>query len=86
MAMEVKSRHGSRVLTKSILVLLAPGKMYGMLPGAVVITLAGKGSCIVFPGKGKGVGELIKAGMPSPLAKALMSTLDELHGEQEHGT
>lgn len=80
-----KSKHGRASREVNLLVLLAPGKYYGMLGNLVVVSVVGKGSCVVHLDSGKGVAGLAKAGFPMVLAKALVEQLKTLYGESKDG-
>ena len=82
---ETKQKHGLRIREVQTLVLLAPSTLYGMTPGMVIVSVIGKGSCVIIPNTGKGTGVLVKAGMPLRLAVVLIEKLDELFGETKHG-
>ncbi|UGC97113.1 hypothetical protein FBPa45_0080 [Pseudomonas phage vB_PaeS_FBPa45] len=77
-----KSRHGKLAVerTTNTGILFAPGQLYGLDPRAVVISLLGRGSCVIFPGSRKGAGDLVRAGVAPSLAKALLETLTEVYG------
>lgn len=80
--LEYRKKHGTKFREVKIMVLLAPGLLYGLSPETVVISLVGKGSCIVFPELGKGVASMVAAGIPVRLANALFEKLTELYGEK----
>ena len=80
-----KSKHGRASREVNLLVLLAPGKYYGMLDN-LVVSVVGKGSCVVHLDSGKGAAGLAKAGFPMVLAKALVEQLTTLYGESKDAT
>lgn len=84
LVVEIQKQNGKQKRTQQYLALLAPANLYDLVPQAVVISVIGKGSCIIFPNMGTGVSDLVKAGLPVKLAVALLEKLRELFGE-EHG-
>lgn len=81
LTVEMTRRQGKMIVHENVLLLLAPGPVFEMIPDAVVVTLIGKGSRAIFPKTGKGAGELARAGLPPKLAKALVEKLSEIYGE-----
>lgn len=81
LVVEMSRRHGRVSREKKALMLLAPGPMYGMLETAVVITIVGMGSTVLFPATREGVSDLAKAGIPTTLIVALVERLKKLYGE-----
>lgn len=77
-----KSRHGRIAKEKTTHhgLLLAPGQLYGLLPEFVVVSLLGKGSCVIKPESSSARGELIRAGMPLALARELVALLIIVYG------
>ena len=77
-----KSRHGRLAIERiqRTGVLFAPGQLYGLDPRFVVISLLGKGSCVIDPRAQKGLGELVRAGVHPSLAKALYAELTKVYG------
>lgn len=56
-------------------VVLTPGPIFGAPPGAILVSVIGKGSAVVYPFRRPetALAELVSAGMPSRLAHALMA-------------
>lgn len=81
LVVEVRRRHGRKEREVKIGMLLAPGPLYGFVEQAVVVSLLGSGSCVIFPKQGKGVSALTRAGLPIKLARVLMEKLKSLYGE-----
>lgn len=79
---ETVSRHGRLQIerVKKTGLLLAPGQLYGLRPDSVVISLLGRGSCVVIPSRQRGVGEIAAMGVPQKLATALFETLTKVYG------
>lgn len=86
LVVEQVKQHGkvSRVVQKGLLI--APGNVYGLDDQAVVVSLLGSGSCVIFPNAQKSRGELVKAGLSARLAIALIESLIKLYGDTPHGT
>lgn len=81
LSLRVRKIHGKQHRETNLLALLAPGRIYGMVDNAVVVSIVGKGSCVIFPDTGKGKGDLARAGVPVKAAEALLEKLRELFGE-----
>lgn len=86
LVLEQERMHGqaSRLVQKGLLI--APGNVYGLNARALVISLLGSGSCVIFPDSQTSRGELVKAGLPSRLAIALIDSLKKLYGDSPHGS
>lgn len=78
---EAKRRHGRFDRIVNTGVLIAPGYFYGFDKDSLVVSLLGKGSCVIFVRSPSVVSELVSAGMPIELAKALIENLKKLYGE-----
>jgi hypothetical protein len=65
--------------------LLVSGKVYGLDDRAVVVSLLGSGSCVIFPTAQNSKSELVKAGIPAALAQALIDKLIVI-GDTENAT
>lgn len=63
------------------LVLLVPGTAAGIDPQAVLVSVVGSGSCIVWPKRNPQVANLVLAGMPAKLAVSLMDKLHRIFQE-----
>lgn len=86
LVVEQERTHGkvSRVVQKGLLI--APGKVYGLDAHAMVVSLLGSGSCVIYPDAQTSRGELVKAGLSARLAIALIDSLKKLYGDSLHGT
>lgn len=86
LVIEQTKQHGkvSRVVQKGLLI--APGKVYGLHDQAMVVSLLGSGSCVIFPNAQSSKGELVKAGLSARLATALIESLKKLHGDANNGS
>lgn len=85
LVVEVRTAYMNVPKLKQIGLLIAPGTTYGLSKRAVVVSLLGSGSCVVFPTARKSKGELVKAGLPAKLAQALLDRLNSLYGDRTNG-
>lgn len=83
---ETQTQHGKTARLSQKGLLIAPGRVYGLSDQAVVMSLLGSGSCVVFPAAQNSRGELVKMGLTGTLATALIEVLNQLYGESQHGT
>lgn len=84
MVVSFTKTHGKSKREVKLLVMLAPGEVYGMLTGSLVVSVIGKGSCVLFPKEEKGMAALTGTGLPTSAAKFLLETLHKLYGVDEH--
>lgn len=85
LVVEDRKHHGKtdRLTQKGLLI--ASGTAYGLSDQAVVISLLGSGSCVIFPTTQNSRGELVKMGLTGTLATALNDALNQLYGESHNG-
>jgi hypothetical protein len=86
LVVEQMKKHGAKSRKVQTGLLIAPGSAYGLSHRAVVVSLLGSGSCVIFPIAHKSKGELVKAGLPAKLAKALIDRLQILYGDTQNGS
>jgi hypothetical protein len=82
LAIDQTKQSGKKTRETKLLMLLAPGALYQMQPDLIIVSVIDKGSCIIDPKAGKGIGSLGKAGVPVRLAIVLLDKLKELYGER----
>lgn len=81
LVIQVRKTSGLHQREMNYLMLIAPGKMYGMKPELLHVAVLEKGSFILNPIMGKGLSALTKMGLPTPLAVDLIEKLKKLFGE-----
>ena len=86
LVVEIKRTYGKkeRLVQKGLLI--APGSAYGLVDRAVVVSLLGSGSCVIFPMANTSKGQLVRAGLSPQLAMALIDRLQILYGDSKNGT
>lgn len=69
---------GKKTREINLLMLIAPGHLYGMGAGKYLVSIPGKGSSIVDVNSDKNVSGLILAGVPTRLARELDRALKQI--------
>lgn len=64
---------------------LAPGSLYGLPSGSVLVSIVGSGSCVIHPLESNDVAKLVLAGMPAGLARVLVTKLKSLYEGAKNG-
>lgn len=85
LVVEQSRTHGRKTVNVQKGLLIAPGSAYGLSNQAVVVSLLGSGSCVIFPDAQHSKGELVNAGLPVELATALIEKLSTLFGDTKNG-
>lgn len=65
---------------RKLIVVITPYSAPGLEPGSFVISILGRGSCMVWPSKPNQSANLVLAGMSARLANVLLSKLQVLEG------
>jgi hypothetical protein len=64
---------------------LAPGPLYGLPTGSILVSIVGSGSCVIRPFESNELAKLVLAGMPAGLAKVLVTKLKTLYEGAKNG-